>query len=152
MVAGISGIGAIVAHDEHMSRSHFFTEREGAGVHAGADVRSFVDGHAVDRDRLAGPLAGHGVTGQADKSFDEVVAAESAAVLLLQPMVRVLEDHHVAALELEDFGGEFAGDDPVARFDGVQHGAGRNHVEAEQEHAHQQHDDDGYAAPDQGVS
>ena len=31
MVAGISGIGAIVAHDEHMSRSHFFTEREGAG-------------------------------------------------------------------------------------------------------------------------
>ena len=84
MVAGISGIGAIVAHDEHMSRSHFFTEREGAGVHAGADVRSFVDGHAVDRDRLAGPLAGHGVTGQADKSFDEVVAAESAAVLLLQ--------------------------------------------------------------------
>ena len=91
MVAGISGIGAIVAHDEHMSRGHFFIEREGAGVHAGADVRSFVDGHAVDRDRLAGPLAGHGVTGQADKSFDEVVAAESAAVLLLQPMVRSLK-------------------------------------------------------------
>ena len=35
MIAGVGGIGAIVAHDEHAALGHGYREREGARVHAG---------------------------------------------------------------------------------------------------------------------
>lgn len=46
MIAGVGGIGAIVAHDEHAALGHGYREREGARVHAGANVGGLIDGHA----------------------------------------------------------------------------------------------------------
>ena len=74
MIAGVGGIGAIVAHDEHAALGHGYREREGARVHAGANVGGLIDGHAVDGHRLARALAFDHVTGQADQSLDEVPA------------------------------------------------------------------------------
>ena len=70
MIAGVGGIGAIVAHDEHAALGHGYREREGARVHAGANVGGLIDGHAVDGHRLARALAFDHVTGQADQSLD----------------------------------------------------------------------------------
>ena len=98
------------------------------------------------------PFACHGVSWQSNEPFDEVVTAEFAAVFLLQPVVGILEHHHVAAFQIEDFRGEFRGDHAVTWFDGVHHGSGGNHVESEQENAYQQHDNNRNSAPDQGVA
>ncbi len=151
MVARIGGIGTVVAHDEHMPLGDGHGEREGAGIYSWAEIRALVDGNAVDGDRLARALAGHGVARKPDQTLDEIASAKTSTVLLAQPMVRVLEHHHVASLQFEDLGSELAGDDAVARLDGVHHGTGGNHIKTDEENTDQQHDDDRNAAPDQGV-
>ena len=56
MIAGVGGIGAIVAHDEHVALGHGYREREGARVHAGANVGGLIDGHAVEVTGWPAPL------------------------------------------------------------------------------------------------
>ena len=152
MIAGVGGIGAIVAHDEHVVLGHGYREREGARIHAGANVGGLIDGHAVDGHRLARALAFDHVTGQADQSLDEVPATGSAALLLIQPVVGIFEYHDVAALQIEDLGGELAGHHAIAGHHGVHHRARRNLVKADGENANQQHDKHGNAAPQEKVA
>ena len=75
VIAGIRRIGAIVAEHENMALGHSDVEGKIAGLHAGFEIRAFIDGHAVDGHRLAGASACHGVARQADKPFDQVIAA-----------------------------------------------------------------------------
>ena len=152
MISGIGGIRAIVAQYEYVAGRHLHLESERTRVRAGANVRGFIDGHAVDGDRLARPLTGHGVARKPDQTFDEKVAAESPAVLLLQPVVRIFEYHHIAASQREQFRGELGGDYAIARFDGVHHGAGGNHIETDEEHTDQQYDGYRHPAPYQGIA
>lgn len=98
------------------------------------------------------PLAFDHVTGQADQSLDEIPATGSAALLLVQPVVGIFEYHDVAALQIEDLGGELAGHHAIAGHRGVHHRARRNLVKADGENANQQHDKHGNAAPQEKVA
>ena len=135
-----------------MSFGHGHAERKRTWVHAFANVCAFVNRHTVDGDRVAWPFAGHGVSRQSDEAFDKVVAAEFAAVFLLQPVVGVFEHHYVAAFQIEDFRRKFRGDHTVARLDGIHHGSRWNHIETEKENTYQKYDDNRNSAPDQGVA
>ena len=153
MVPGIGGVGTVVAHDEHMSLRDLHTERETAGRDALTDVRGFVDGHAVDGHGAALARAFDHVAGQSDQSFDEPVLAENAVALLVaQPVGRILEHHDVAAAQIHGLGCQGQGQHAVAGHDGVLHRSAGDGVHAEYEHAQQQDDQYRYAAPDQGVA
>ena len=98
---------------------------------------------------MATPLM---VTGWADQSLDKVTTTGSAALLLVQPVVGIFEYHDVAALQIEDLGGELAGHHAIAGHHGVHHRARRNLVKADGENANQQHDKHGNAAPQEKVA
>ena len=70
MVSRISGIGAIITKHEHVAVSNGYGKRAVAWIHAGLKISAFINGFAVDRDGLPGSLAGDGIAGQTDDTFD----------------------------------------------------------------------------------
>ena len=148
MIAGIGGIGAIITQYKHMAGADRHLECEGTRLNARLQICGFVDGDAVDGNRLARTLACDHITRHPDQTLDQIIAFSETRGFLGQPLGGIVEHHDVAALETEEARRQLAGDDTVAGLNGVHHRAGGYGVAADQQHTHQQHDQNGHPAPE----